>query len=183
MTAIVAYKDVEFIYYGSDSRVSFDNGSVYDTGNKWRVMAGRSSKFPIIVGCAGSARLDNLIVSSAKNFEAAETPFEVAELIKKAIALDGWKEEKDEGGEPQSYSVDLLIIFEKGLYRISSDLSVTEIQDFQFVAVGSGEPYCLGAAYGCKNKKPKEMIRTALSAAIKFDPSCGGKMFIGAIER
>ena len=76
-----------------------------------------------------------------------------------------------------------MIIFEKGLYRISSDLSVTEIQDFQFVAVGSGEPYCLGAAYGCKNKKPKEMIRTALSAAIKFDPSCGGKMFIGAIER
>lgn len=183
MTAIVAYKDTEFIYYGSDSRVSFDHGAVYDTGNKWRVMAGRSSRSPILIGCAGSARLDNLIVSSAKNFETAETPFDVADAVKKAILLDGWKEEKDDGGEPPSYSVDMLMIFEKNLYRIGSDLSVTEIQDFQFVAVGSGEPYCLGAAYVAKSKKPKEMIKLALQAAMKFDPSCGGRMFMGVIEK
>jgi ATP-dependent protease HslVU (ClpYQ) peptidase subunit len=183
MTAIVAYKDAECIYYGSDSRVTFDSGPVYDTNNKWRMMSGRTSKTPILVGCAGSARLDNIIVSSAKNFESAESIFEIADHVKKSIALDGWKEEKDEGGEPPSYSIDLLVIFEKGLYRISSDLSVTEIQDFQFVAVGSGEPYCLGAAYGSKSKKPKEIIKVALSAAIKFDPNCGGRLFIGTIDR
>jgi ATP-dependent protease HslVU (ClpYQ) peptidase subunit len=182
MTAIVAYKDSEFIYYGSDSRVTFDSGPVYDTTNKWRVMSGRNAKNPILIGCAGSARLDNLIVSSAKNFENAESIFEVSDHIKKAILLDGWKEEKDEGGEPPSYSVDILIIFEKHLYRIGSDLSVTQIQDFQFVAVGSGEPYCLGAAYGSKSKKPKDMIKVALNAAIKFDPNCGGRMFMGTIE-
>lgn len=183
MTAIVAYKDSEFIYYGSDSRVSFESGSVYDTSNKWRIMAGRNAKKPMLIGCAGSARLDNLIVSSAKNFETAESIFEVADVIKKAIVLDGWKEEKDEGGDPPCYSVDLLVIFEKKLYRVGSDLSVTEIQDFQFVAVGSGEPYCLGAAYGSKSKKPKEMIKIALQAAMKFDPSCGGRMFMGVMER
>lgn len=183
MTAIVAYKDTENIYYGSESRVTLENGPVYDTGSKWRLMSGKKTKNPIMIGCAGSARLDNIIVSIAKNFESAENIFEIADLIKKGISLDGWKEEKDEGGEPPSYSVDILVIFKKKLYRINSDLSVIEVEDFQFVAIGSGEPYCLGAAFGSKSKKPKEIIKTALQAAMKYDPHCGGRMFIGVMER
>jgi ATP-dependent protease HslVU (ClpYQ) peptidase subunit len=76
-----------------------------------------------------------------------------------------------------------LVIFKKKLYRINSDLSVIEVEDFQFVAIGSGEPYCLGAAFGSKSKKPKEIIKTALQAAMKYDPHCGGRMFIGVMER
>ena len=182
MTCIAAVKDVERIYYGSDSRVTYDEGPCYDVVNKWRIIPGRSYKYPIYIGAAGSSRLDNLIVSSAKNLENATTCFELADMLKKAIANDLWSHNKDDNGDPQTYSVEMIVIFESNLYRISSDLSVTEIPQLEFVAVGSGEPYALGAAYACRNKNGKDRIKNALQAAIKYDPNCGGRIQINMID-
>lgn len=182
MTIIAAIKEVDKIIYGSDTRVTFDNGPAYDVATKWRKLKGKSSKFPIYIGSAGSSRLDNLILSSAKNFESASSCFEIADILKRAIAADGWKEEKESGGEPQSYSLDMLVIFQNHLYRIASDMSVTEIPSFEFCAVGSGEPYALGAAHSTNTKNSKERIKKAIQASIKYDPNCGGRVQIGTIE-
>ena len=135
-----------------------------------------------VIGAAGSARLDNLIMSSAKNFGTAHSPYEIADLIKRAVLADTWKETKDEDGEPQSYNIDILLICDSNLYRIGSDFSVTPIPEFTFVAAGSGENLALGAAFATKNKKPKEILKVAIQAAIKHDPHCGGTFVIDEIE-
>lgn len=181
MTIICAYKDSESIVYGSDKRITFDSGTTYDVCKKW-IQIGEENESGIIIGAAGSARLDNLIMSSAKNFGTAKSPYEIADLIKRAVIADTWKETKDEDGEPQSYNIDLLLICDGNIYRIGSDFSVTPIPEFTFVAAGSGENLALGAAFATKNKKPKEILKVAIQAAIKHDPNCGGTFVIDEIE-
>lgn len=181
MTIICAYKDAESIVYGSDKRITFDSGTTYDVCKKW-IQIGEENESHIIIGAAGSARLDNLIMSSAKNFGTAHSPYEIADLIKRAVLADTWKETKDEDGEPQSYNIDILLICDSNLYRIGSDFSVTPIPEFTFVAAGSGENLALGAAFATKNKKPKEILKVAIQAAIKHDPHCGGTFVIDEIE-
>ena len=183
MTLIAAIKDEKGIHFVSDSRVTYEGGAVYDVCNKWKVIRKRSSKSSkILIGCAGSSRLDSLIASTTSAIASASSAYEIADILKRAIILDAWRESKDEGGEPQSYSVDILLIFEKKLYRVGSDLSVTEIPDFVFVAVGSGEPYALGCSFTIKGKPAKTVLRMSVQAAIKFDPSCGGKIQYGLLE-
>lgn len=183
MTVIAAYKDDIGIHLGSDSRVTYSNGPKYDLGNKWRLLRSKGSKFSIYIGCAGSARLDSLIMANSKLIEGATSAFEIGDFIKRAVITDAWKEEKDEGGEPQNYDIDILIIFKNNIYRVGSDFSVVQIPDFTFVAIGSGESFALGAAYVSRNKGGKELLRTALQAAINYDVNCGGKIHISLIEK
>lgn len=183
MTVIAAYKDDKGIHIGSDSRVTYSTGTKYDLGNKWRVLKSKGSKYSIYIGCAGSARLDNLIISNSKLIEAATSAFEIGDLIKKSVIADAWKEEKDEGGEPQNYEIDILIIYKHNIYRIGSDFSVVQIPDFTFVSIGTGESFALGAAYATRNKNGKELMRTAIQAAINYDVNCGGKINTGFLEK
>lgn len=182
MTVIAAIKDSEHIYYGSDSRVTYDSGPAYDICNKWREVQSKHFDEPVMFGAAGSSRLDNIIVSSSKILETCVTPFEIADVLKRAVIADSWRDAKGEDGDPQDYSVDIVMIFNKNIFRISSDFSVTAIPDFTLVAVGTGEPYALGAAYAARAKTCKEQVKTAVQAAIKYDPNCGGKVQLGDIE-
>lgn len=179
MTIIAAYKDSKGIWYGSDTRVSFDT-AYYDTFGKWKEF--KSKKNKIYIASAGSARIDNLIVSSASLIVDCSSPFQIADVIKKSIISDAWKEEKDEGGEPQSYDVDILLIFNKKLFRLGSDLSVTEIPECVFVAIGSGESYALGCAFALRNKGGREQIKQGIQASIRYDSNCGGRVVIGCVE-
>lgn len=182
MTVIAAIKDAEHIYYGADSRVTYDSGPAYDVCTKWRAVPSRHFDEPILIGAAGSGRLDSIIVSSSKILETCMTPFEIADVLKRAVISDSWREAKGEDGAPQDYSVEIIVILNNELFRISSDFSVTPIPDLTLVAVGSGEPYALGAGYAARNKSCKEQVRTSIQAAIKYDPNCGGKIQVGEIE-
>lgn len=73
MTIICAYKDSESIVYGSDKRITFDSGTTYDVCKKW-IQIGEENESGIIIGAAGSARLDNLVMSSAKISEPLKVP-------------------------------------------------------------------------------------------------------------
>lgn len=182
MTVIAAIKDAERIYYGADSRVTYDSGPVYDVCNKWRAVPSRHFEEPLWLGAAGSGRLDSIIVSSSKILETCITSFEIADVLKRAVIGDSWREAKGEDGAPQDYSVEIIVILNNEIFRISSDFSVTPIPDFTLVAVGSGEPYALGAGYAARSKSCKERIKTSIQAAIKYDPNCGGKIQLGEIE-
>lgn len=183
MTIIAAIKDDKGVHYGSDSRITYSSGPKYDLSTKWRILKGKTSKSVIHIASAGSARLDNLIIANSKLIESAVSAFDIGDIIKKSVIADAWKEEKDDGGEPQNYDIDILIIFKNNIYRIGSDFSVIHIPDFTFVAIGSGEPYALGAVFAIKNKPAKELVRIALQAAIHYDPSCGGKINYGLLEK
>lgn len=182
MTVIAAIKDAEHIYYGADSRITYDSGPAYDICNKWREVPSKHFDEPILFGSAGSGRLDGVIVSSSKILETCITPYEIADVLKRAVIGDSWRDAKGEDGDPQDYSLEIIMVFNNDIYRISSDFSVTPIPDFTLVAVGTGEPYALGAAYAYRNRTSKEQVKVALQAAIKYDPNCGGKIQINEIE-
>ena len=179
MTIIAAIKDDKGICYGSDSRVSYAN-TAYDVCNKWHKLKGK--KRPILIGNAGSSRLDNLIMSSTKNLETSVSPFEIADILKRSVIADGWKESKGDDGDPTAYDVDLILIFENQLYRIGGDFSCTHIPDLVMVASGSGETIALGCHYAVKTKSIKEQIKLCILAAIKYDINCGGRVNLGYIE-
>lgn len=182
MTIIAAIKDADCIHYGSDSRVTYGSGPAYDLEGKWITLPSKSSATGIHMGCAGSTRLDNIIVSSAKNLETCLTPFRIADALKRAVISDSWREAKGEDGEPQDYSVDIILIMDEEIYRIGGDFSVVHIPAFMMVAVGTGEPYALGASHACRTRACKEQLKMSIQAAIKYDPNCGGKVFLSSVS-
>lgn len=50
----------------------------------------------------------------------------------------------------------------------------------EFCARGTGDEYALGAAYamGSHTTKPEEIMTTAIEAAMLYDTSCGGKVWV-----
>ena len=179
MTIIAAIKDDKGICYGSDSRVSYAN-TAYDVCNKWHKLKGK--KRPILIGNAGSSRLDNLIVSITKNLETSVSSFEIADLLKRCVIADGWRESKGDDGDPTDYDIDLVVIFDNEIYRISGDFACNHIPPLVMVASGSGEQFALGCHFAIRAKNIKEQIKLCISAAIKYDINCGGKINTGYIE-
>ncbi len=179
MTIIAAIKDNKGICYGSDSRVSYSN-TAYDVCVKWHKLKGK--KRPILIGNAGSSRLDNIIVSSTKNLETSVSAFEIADHLKRSVIADGWRESKGDDGDPTDYDIDLVVIFDNEIFRIAGDFSCNHIPELVMVASGSGEQFALGCHYAVKTKSIKEQIKLCISAAIKYDVNCGGKINIGYIE-
>jgi ATP-dependent protease HslVU (ClpYQ) peptidase subunit len=68
----------------------------------------------------------------------------------------------------------VLIGYRGGLYVVSSDLGVSDI-DRDVMAIGSGGDYALGALYATRESgaHPMDRLRTALAAAATFNASVG----------
>ena len=75
-----------------------------------------------------------------------------------------------------------LIASSGGLFKVSSDLGVTEF--LQHHAIGSGSEYALGAMHVLAASEPDDslVVRRACEAAISMDVSCGGDIEILRIE-
>lgn len=69
-----------------------------------------------------------------------------------------------------------LIASPGGLYKVSSDLGVTEFQRFH--AIGSGSEYALGAMHVLIDEEQDDqaLVSRACAAAIATDASCGGSI-------
>ena len=75
-----------------------------------------------------------------------------------------------------------LIASPGGLFKVSSDLGVTEFK--QHHAIGSGSEYALGAMHALVHVEPddSQVVRGACQAAIAMDVSCGGAVEILWVE-
>ncbi len=75
-----------------------------------------------------------------------------------------------------------LIASPGGLFKVSSDLGVTEFK--QYHAIGSGCEYALGAMHVLFGAEPNNqtIVRSACEAAIAMEVSCGGDIEILQVE-
>lgn len=75
-----------------------------------------------------------------------------------------------------------LIASEGGLFKVSSDLGVTEFK--QHHAIGSGSEYALGAMHVLVDSEAddSDVVRGACEAAIAMDASCGGEVEVLRVQ-
>ena len=75
-----------------------------------------------------------------------------------------------------------LIASPGGLFKVSSDLGVTEFRHHH--AIGSGCEYALGAMHTLTQTETNDsiVVRTACEAAIAMDVSCGGEVEVVQID-
>jgi len=75
-----------------------------------------------------------------------------------------------------------LVASSGGLFKVSSDLGVTEFQ--QHHAIGSGSEYALGALQVLVDRESRDdvVVRSACEAAIAMDISCGGDVEVHHVE-
>lgn len=68
--------------------------------------------------------------------------------------------------------VTLCIVYKNILYTLSRDCSVIQYNDF--VSIGSGSDFALGALEATKNMnmEPEQRVKIALEVACKFDAGC-----------
>lgn len=69
-----------------------------------------------------------------------------------------------------------LIANKKGIFYVSSNMSVTEFNKFH--AIGSGTDYALGAMYSIYNMKyaAEKIAKIGIAAAIEHNVYCGGEI-------
>jgi ATP-dependent protease HslVU (ClpYQ) peptidase subunit len=75
-----------------------------------------------------------------------------------------------------------LLANRSGVFRISSDLDVTEFN--RFAAIGSGSKYALGALqvlYACE-EDPLEIARRAVQVGIDSNVYCGGPIDVAEVK-
>ena len=75
-----------------------------------------------------------------------------------------------------------LIASRKGIWMVSSNLTVTPFQRYQ--AVGGGAPYALGALHSLYDREGDAgtLARAAIEAASAFDVHCGGAIQVEEVR-
>ena len=77
---------------------------------------------------------------------------------------------------------DFLVLNRKGIYGVSTDLSVTSYERYH--AIGSGCDYAFGALHTIYDEKKSaaQIAEIAVSAATHFDAHCGGKIVVQKVK-
>ena len=89
-------------------------------------------------------------------------------------------EEKEQ--EYESNQLHILLVNPYGLFDIQSYREVTEFS--RFWSIGTGDEYALGAMYAVYDKldDPRQIAKTALSAACEFDENSGQPLICHSVK-
>lgn len=163
MTCIIGIKTADRIYLGGDSCISSDNllQTIADP-KVWK-------KGTFVLGSAGSLRVLQIIkykmkippINQREPTEYMVTTFVDAmrKALKEAGGAGGAKEENK---EEQDNS--FLVAFKGRMFEIDGAYAICEVVD-EYIAIGSGTDYALGALYATKGEDPEVRIKKALEAA------------------
>jgi ATP-dependent protease HslVU (ClpYQ) peptidase subunit len=187
MTIIVALKDGEKVWMGSDRMRMYGSNAIPATNSKvWKTTDVFGNVWAW--GSAGSTNLSQVtryqVRLPEKNVTGSE---DISGFIFTEYLPRLYQHLKDFGGivrpDPkvgENAEGTLLIGLHGKIYRIAG-LSVTEL-DCPFVAIGLGDGPAFGALNALQQIKaelsPKERIKIAIKAACEFNPNIGGGMDI-----
>jgi len=172
MSLIVAIKDRDRFVFGSDKQVSFGMNKSHDATKIWAVddMPGA------IMGSVGTVRASQIIqynniidLNAVASHGGIDTSFIINSLVPsiyKVLKANGVVVTADGGhdGDNMYYLPnEYLFAFRDKAWRIYSDLTVMEIEDY--VAIGSGFDVADGALFATEGKNPFERITTCIAAA------------------
>ena len=99
---------------------------------------------------------------------------------------DGYPFVNDQANSKDTPFTDLdssfLIASQGGIFKVSSDLGVTEFK--QYASIGSGSEYALGAieALWDRVEDDDELVRAAVQSACRLDVHCGGETDIVHVQ-
>lgn len=173
MTIICVLRQNGQTWVGSDTLVT-NNNYTFRSSSKWVVENGRA------IGCSGSQRVDELIRSKHNDlFSTTTTPLEVGIYIQNLCLDNGFKPARDDKGYGwQHFNEGELYVDETGIYFLDTTFTPALI-DEPFWARGSGGDIAFGAYYAVKEVvQQKKVMETAIAAAIQYDDSCGGDIWI-----
>lgn len=169
MTCIVGVVDHGAVYLGGDSQLSAG-------WDKW--FNKRSKVFrngDLLVGCAGAPRLSQLLEFELQlPAQTTEKSFEylVKVLAEQARLLFSSRDFKwdNEGGQ-------VLFGYRGGLYTLENDYSVIQYND-EYVAIGCGANFAMGALHATHRLPPKKRIKKALKASAHLSNGVSGPFTI-----
>jgi len=171
MTCIVALRHEDKIYMAGDRGAS-DDGVILslESPKVWKVG-------PYLIGYAGSMdgdRIRHNFRPSAPNIKDTDK-FMHTKFIKELREFynEFWIDTSKEG------ELSLIIGIRGEIYEHSSgDMSLSKYS-LPYVSIGSGSEYAYGVLYATdKQKNARNRVNQAVSAAIKFNPSCMGPVDI-----
>ena len=177
MTCIAGIQKNNAVYIGGDSMASnflhtaeIENKKVFKNGD-------------FIFGCTSSFRMLQLLrykFNPPTQEEEDDVKYMVTTFVdelRETFDDKGFLQEESDGQERGGR---FLVGYKGKLYRVDSDFQIG-IRKNKYAAVGSGGSYAEGAIYAMieqGKENPKEIIRTAISAASKHDPYVGGEINI-----
>lgn len=171
MTCIVALKHEDKVYMGGDRGAS-DDGIILslESPKVWKFG-------PYLMGYAGSMdgeRIRHNFKPTAPNIKDTDK-FMQTRFIKELREFynEFWIDTSKEG------DLSLIIGIRGEIYEHSSgDMSLSRYS-LPYISIGSGSEYAYGALYATdKQKNARNRVMSAVSAAIKFSPSCMGPVDI-----
>lgn len=175
MTIIVGIITAEDVIVGADSLGSNGNQKLRMKTPKVIRRFVHGKKRPILIGCSGSYRVLQLLQTMPMpdhDGNKSTDRYIIEDLvssIRKHLDTNGalGKRENEDFSEIQ-----LLLAYDHRLFEVQGDFSVTET-DHDYIAVGSGLEYALGALWASRDVPPQDRIVLALQAAAEFNPFCG----------
>lgn len=171
MTIICAQRVDGGVLIGSDSLVCGEGFLCPQGQKKWACTDGG-----LWVGLSGHFRAMSLIKSIG-----ADTADGFVSDLRARIKEDDWSRvQDDDRGYPAIYCTYLIVVEENRVFHVHGSGSVVDFGDC-FCAEGSGREYAYGAAYALRadcGPNPELVMRMAIEAACKYDPACGGDVFI-----
>lgn len=177
MSLVIAIKDQDRWIFGSDKQTSFGNRKGHNATKVWQVKGYKNC----CMGGVGYARANQIMQYCTgildKNYfednDVLDEEYAVVALgptIYATLAASGFQDlDLDPTENPFNFKRipnEFLFAYKDKCYRIGTDLTVEEVDDF--VAIGSGEDIAKGVLYATPDKNPFERIALAIEAASEF---------------
>ena len=171
MSLVIAIRDKDRFILGSDKQTSFGGNKSHDNTKIWELPECPN----VLMGSVGMLRAAQIIQSS-QILDLNElvktgpsTSFIIHNVVPRIVNLleeNGFRVDATRNPNMDASTIpnSFIIACDDMAWTISSDLSVTEIDDY--AAIGSGEAVAWGCLYATKNGKNSfDRIKTAIDAA------------------
>lgn len=175
MTIVCAVAGKDGIWIGSDT--SADDGSrVFDVGRKFITGKGWA------IGGAGFLRSIYLMQRNAKGLLSLRCPYKIADTLRELHDTDDFR--KEEGSGPVAYPCQFVICSVDAIWEVGTTFEALPVE---FAVIGSASQYGLGAIDALRRPahlkvSTKEIVYSAVAAAVCFSPSCGGNVMVEKVK-
>lgn len=188
MTTIVALKDKDGVYIGSDRQATAGFFAMQIKGETGKWVISEDGRWA--VGHCGRFRTQNIISEEREAlFHKISDPGDFVNRLQDVLKryefdLRPSKGKDDDGDSDRHNNMDswLILCSSDSIYAIDHDFTVLEIEDF--IARGSGFSFAMGALSATDGMKikPEERVESALAISAKYDVYTGSETFIAVMK-
>lgn len=163
MTCIVGFTDKDGVYIGGDSAAISEDDLSYNIRSDEKVF----QKGELIFGYSASFRMGQLLryklripnhPKGTEDFQYMATLF--VDAVKKCFQDNDYNDIVEDSGS-------FMVGYKGKIYAILSDYQIALPKE-NFIAMGCGDNFAIGAMYACTEKDPIKKMEVALNAAVTF---------------